>query len=90
MKKRTKYELPNHLNDKILKGVSFINTDEPREIIKARLEFLEKEKNYTKKEISYILLLSALPVVDEFFSKPEHMELASKFNFDNVDNRTIN
>ena len=56
MKKRTKYELPNHLNDKILKGVSFINTDEPREIIKARLEFLEKEKNYTKKEISYILL----------------------------------
>ena len=90
MKKRTKYELPNHLNDKILKGVSFINTDESREIIKARLEFLEKEKNYTKKEISYILLLSALPVVDEFFNKPEHMELASKFNYDNVDNRTIN
>jgi hypothetical protein len=88
--KKDRYTLPNHLNDKILKGVSFINKDEPKEIIKARLDFLEKEKNYTKKEISYILLLSALPMVDEFFSNPENIELASKFNFDKVDNRTIN
>jgi hypothetical protein len=29
-------------------------------------------------------------MVDEFFSNPENIELASKFNFDKVNNRTIN
>jgi hypothetical protein len=88
--KKTKYILPAYLSDKILRGVAFLNTDEDRKIIKEKLNFLETQENYTPKEISYILLLLSLPIVDKFFNEPKHMELAKQFQFDNVDNRTIN
>jgi len=88
--KKTKHTLPAHLSDKILRGVAFLNTDEEKELIKEKLNFLETQENYTPKEISYILLLLSLPIVDRFFNEPKHMELAKEFEFSNVDNRTIN
>jgi hypothetical protein len=88
--KKTKHTLPAYLSDKILRGVAFLNTDEDKQIIKEKLNFLETQENYTPKEISYILLLLSLPIVDKFFNEPKHMELAKQFQFGNVDNRTIN
>jgi len=91
--KKTKNEngLPEYLNDKILNGVSFLNKlDEPKEKILERIEFLKTEKDYSEKDISYILLLLSLPIVDAFFNDPQHIKLAKQFRFGNVDNRTIN
>jgi hypothetical protein len=90
-KTKTKNVLPSYLNDKILKGVAFLNkVDEPKEKIMERMEFLKTEKNYSDKDISYILLLLSLPIVDRFFNEPEHIKLAKQFQFGSVDNRTIN
>jgi len=88
--KTNEHKLPSYLSDKILRGVAFLNKDETKEMTKEKINFLETEENYTPKEISYILLLLSLPIVDKFFNEPKHMELAKQYQFDNVDNRTIN
>lgn len=88
--KKTKHKLPSYLSDKVLRGVAFLNTEETKDKIIQKINFLEEQEGYTQKEISYIFLLLSLPIVDEFFNKPEHIKLAKQFNFGNVDNRTIN
>jgi hypothetical protein len=90
MTKKQEHKLPHYLNDRILRGVAFLNKEEPQEMIQQKISFLEEEENYTRKEISYILLLLALPFVDNFFNDPHNRQLAKDFDFDSVMNRTIN
>ena len=91
MKKENKNTLPHYLNEKILRGVAFLNKqDDSEEMMQKKISFLEEEENYTAQEISYILLLLSLPMVDKFFNDPLNRKLAKEFNFSKVDNRTIN
>ena len=86
-----KLNLPKYLTKKIMLGVSFLNErNETKEKIIERIEFLKTEKKYSDKEISYILLLLSLPMIDEFFSDPDNFKLAKEFTFGKVENRTIN
>jgi len=75
--------MPLHLDDKIMKGVAFIynfhiknNTDFKKlnKGIEDRLKFLKEEQGYTRKEIRYVLLLLALPEIDEALLKTNILE----------------
>ena len=89
MTKKQEHKLPHYLNDRILRGVAFLNKEEPEEMLQKKISFLEEEEDYTRKEISYILLLLSLPFVDAFFNDPQNRQLAKEFNFGTI-NRTIN
>lgn len=84
-------DFPNHLSDRIMRGVAFIynfhikNDGDLQKLndgVKLRLEFLEEKEGYTRKELRYILLLLALPEVDEILRKSDILEKAfdSKYN----------
>jgi len=85
MTEEKKYaEMPEHLSERVFKGVAFIyaqHIKDPQsstlpEDVRVRLEFLEKDQGYTRREIRYILLLLALPEVDEVLRKSEILEKA--------------
>jgi len=84
MTEEKKYaEMPEHLSDKIMKGVAFIynfhikNDNDLQKLndgVKLRLEFLEEKEGYTRRELRYVLLLLALPEVDETLRKSDILE----------------
>lgn len=84
-------DFPSHLSERIMRGVAFIynfhikNDGDFQKLndgVKLRLEFLEEKEGYTRKELRYILLLLALPEVDETLRKSDILEKAfdSKYN----------
>jgi hypothetical protein len=86
MAEEKKYaDFPSYLSDKIMRGVAFIynfnmkNDNDLQKLndgVKLRLEFLEEKEGYTRKELRYILLLLALPEVDEILRKSDILEKA--------------
>jgi len=92
MSEEKKYvPMPLHLDNKIMKAVAFIynfhiknNIDFNKldKGIEDRLKFLKEKKGYTRKEIRYVLLLLALPEIDEALLKTEILEksLFIKYN----------
>lgn len=84
-------DFPSHLSEKIMRGVAFIynfhmknsiDLNKLNEGVQTRLKFLEEEQGYTRKELRYVLLLLALPEVDEALRKSDILEKSfdSKYN----------
>lgn len=84
-------DFPDHLSDKIMKGVAFIynfhiknygDLNKLNEGVQTRLRFLEEEQGYSRKEIRYVLLLLALPEVDQALRNSDILEKSfdSKYN----------
>jgi hypothetical protein len=84
-------DFPSHLSEKIMRGVAFIynfhmknytDLNKLNEGVQTRLKFLEEEQGYTRKELRYVLLLLALPEVDEALRKSDILEknFDSKYN----------
>ena len=93
MSEEKKYApMPLHLDDKIMKGVAFIynfhlrNNDIQKlnDGVKERLQFLEERQGYTRREIRYVLLLLALPEIDEALLKTDILEKSFESKYHSV------
>jgi hypothetical protein len=69
--------LPKYLSFKILDAVGFIEYAKKKGELdmSAMISFLKKEKDFTQKEISWILLLLSLEAIGEILSTPEINDL---------------
>jgi len=84
--------MPLHLDDKIMKGVAFIynfhlqNNDMKKlnDGVRERLQFLEDKEGYTRKEIRFVLLLLALPEIDEALLKTDILEKSFESKYHSV------
>lgn len=93
MSEEKKYaQMPLHLDDKIMKGVAFIynfhlrNNDIQKlnDGVRERLQFLEERQGYTRREIRYVLLLLALPEIDEALLKTDILEKSFESKYHSV------
>jgi hypothetical protein len=70
--KHNKY-LPKYLSAKILNAIGFIEYTKQKGSLDMPgiTKFLKEEKKFSKKEISWVLLLLSLEAVEEILSTPE-------------------
>ena len=70
--KHNKY-LPKYLSVKILNAIGFIEYTKQKGSLDMPgiTRFLKEEKKFSKKEISWVLLLLSLEAVEEILSTPE-------------------
>jgi hypothetical protein len=65
--------LPEYLMPKILSAVGFIQYTEQKGTLnmQAMVKFLKEKKNFSQKEIGWVLMLLSLDTIEEILSTPE-------------------
>lgn len=72
-------DVPPHLSSKMLRGIQFLARSKDVEDAKTRADFLERNLHFSVKEIQFITLALAIPMIDKFFSSPDNLDLAKQF-----------